>query len=74
MARIDIDLEDYLDEVDTRFLIRELNNRKKIGQLKNDLDEILDELEINDFCPPIKTILDQQKRDWVNENWDKIQP
>ena len=72
MARIDVDIEDYLDEVDTRFLVREFQTRKKAGKLIKEIAVILDELDINGKWPEIKTVLDQQKQDWVIENWDKL--
>ncbi len=45
MARIDIEIEDYLDEVDTRYLLEELMKRKdfspdKLKGLGLDLNEI----------------------------------
>ena len=73
MAYIDIDIEDYLDEVDTRFLVRELNDRKKTGKLKKELDEIIDELDIDPpGWPKIKTLMDKEKQEYILNNWDKI--
>lgn len=46
MARIEVEIEDYLDEVDTKYLIKELKRRKKI----TDLD--LNELDIPEFKTP----------------------
>lgn len=39
MARIDIEIEDYLDEVDTKYLVQELNKRKDRGNYKIDIDD-----------------------------------
>ena len=40
MARIDIEIEDYLDEVDTKYLVRELQKRKDLKDFKIDLGEV----------------------------------
>lgn len=32
MARIDVEIEDYLDEVDTKYLVRELEKRRDIKE------------------------------------------
>jgi hypothetical protein len=40
MARIDIEIEDYLDEVDTKYLVQELKKRKDFKDFKFDIDQI----------------------------------
>lgn len=40
MARIDVDIEEYLDEVDTKYLVQELKKRKDWASYKIDLDNI----------------------------------
>ena len=51
MARIEVEIEDYLDEVDTKYLVRELLQR-------NDYEKVLieenrkTELSINDIILP----------------------
>jgi hypothetical protein len=40
MARIDIEIEDYLDEVDTKYLVQELQKRKDIDLSLFDLNNI----------------------------------
>jgi len=48
MARIDIEIEDYLDEVDTETLVKELAGRKDLTKelLSKYLPEIFDTSEI----------------------------
>jgi hypothetical protein len=48
MARIDIEIEDYLDEVDTKYLVRELNKREGFKITEFDLNKI----EIPSFKTP----------------------
>jgi hypothetical protein len=38
MARIDIEIEEYLDEVDTKYLIQELQKRKDLINFRLDID------------------------------------
>jgi hypothetical protein len=74
MALVDIDIEDYLDEVDAKFLIKELRRRQKEGTLHEDASGIFKALEDHEKWPEIKSVLDQQKQDWVIENWERIMP
>ena len=48
MARIDVEIEEYLDEVDTKYLVQELKKRKnfKISELD------LDNMDIPEFKTP----------------------
>ena len=39
MARIDIEIEEYLDEVDTKYLVQELNKRKDRNNYRIDIDD-----------------------------------
>ena len=45
-------------------------------QKKTYKESVIDFIENEDdkitLWPEIKTIADQQKREWVNENWDNI--
>lgn len=76
MAQVDFEIEDYLDECDTRYLVRELVRRKVKGDILKDLDELVDEIEalIKPSWPEIKTLADKQKQEWVNQNWEGIKP
>lgn len=38
MARIDIEIEEYLDEVDTKYLVQELEKRHDLKDYKINLD------------------------------------
>lgn len=40
MARIDVEIEDYLDEVDTKYLVQELKKRKDFKSIDLDLRDI----------------------------------
>lgn len=48
MARIDIEIEDYLDEVDTKYLVQELEKRKDYKVTELDLRN----LDIPQFKTP----------------------
>jgi len=48
MARIDIEIEEYLDEVDTKYLVQELKKRKDLRDYKVNIDTI----EIPEFKTP----------------------
>ena len=78
MATIDIDIEDYLDEVSDYYLIRELKRRADNGNAKaknsfnEDFKEVMDEFNEEGIWPEIKTLDDERRRDWVNENWNNI--
>jgi len=81
MATIDIDIEDYIDEIDDYFLIKELKRRSDNGNKKckdaykeSVIDFLEQEGEENTKWPEINTILDEQRREWVNENWERITP
>ena len=75
MALVDVDIEDYLDEVSTSNLIKELEIRKRRGNLSKENGKIIDLFEVDiPAWPPIKSVLDQQKQDWVIENWERITP
>lgn len=74
MALVDIDIEDYLDEVDTKYLIKELRIRKEKGTLKGDADDIFHVLEAWEKWPDITNVLEQRKQEWVIENWERIEP
>ena len=39
MARIDVEIEDYLDEVNTKYLVQELKRRKDLKDYKLDIDQ-----------------------------------
>lgn len=55
MARIDIDIEDYLDEVSTSDLMSELLSRKNImSQLKGKGVDVLDALSEDDIINYLK--------------------
>jgi hypothetical protein len=72
MAYVEIDIEDYLDDVDSKYLITELRKRKNNNTLKEDANDIFRAYEDSEKWPEIKTVLDQQKQDWVIENWNNI--
>ena len=79
MALIKVDIEDYIDEIDDYYLIKELKRRADNGNKnakKTYKESVIDFIENKDdkitLWPEIKTIADQQKREWVNENWDNI--
>jgi len=79
MALVDVDIEDYLDEVSDYYLIKELKRRATNKTTKKELMEAFRELqeddgEAVDYWPEIKTLLDKQKREWVNQNWEEIKP
>ena len=75
MALVDVDIEDYLDEVNTVYLIKELKARQKAGRMTKEDGQLIDKIEAAvPEWPEIKTVLDQQKQDWVIENWEKITP
>ena len=65
MAFIDVDIEDYIDEISDYNLIKELKKRADQGK---------EEAVLVFKWPEIETVLDQQKQDWVIENWNNIQP
>lgn len=71
MALIKVDIEDYIDEIDDYYLIKELKRRADNGN-KSVIDFIENEDDKITLWPEIKTIADHQKREWVNENWDNI--
>jgi hypothetical protein len=48
MARIDVEIEDYLDEVSTRYLVQELRRRHDFKDYKFDIDQF----EIPSFETP----------------------
>ena len=76
MAIIDFDIEDYIDEISDDCLIKELKRRKNHRKLKEYLKEAFKEFKEEERkesgWPEIRTILDKQKQEWVNENWEKI--
>lgn len=80
MATIDIDIEDYIDEIDDYFLIKELKrradngNKKAKDAFKESIRDVLKEDEEGQNWSKIKTISDQQKKEWVIENWERIEP
>ena len=66
MARIDIDIEDYLDEVSVYYLLKEIQSRKKrlsdsekkeVAELCSEFSKSEQEIDI------IKTLHDSQKFD-----------
>jgi len=74
---IDIDIEDYIDEIDDYFLIKELKRRANNKTGKKELAEAFKELQEDGgeevaYWPEIKTLDDKLRRDWVNENWERI--
>lgn len=68
MARIVVEIEDYLDEVDTKYLVQELLKRKDRYKYKCDLNQN----EIPEFKTPelllsyLKKIL--HLREWHDKN------
>lgn len=52
MARIDVEIEDYLDEVRSEYLFRELKRRKDFSDLIKDYN---DELKPKYIIPDFKT-------------------
>jgi len=68
MARIDVEIEDYLDEVDTKYLVQELKKRKdfKITELN------LNDIEIPQFKTPELLLYYLKKllhlREWHDKN------
>ena len=64
MARIDVEIEDYLDEVDTKYLVQELEKRDDVKNYKLSIDHF----QIPSFETPdellrfLKIILDL--REW----------
>lgn len=78
MAIIDIDIEDYIDEISDYYLIKELKRRANNKQTRKDLQEAFKELQEEEKKESgwveIMTILDKQKQEWVNENWERIEP
>ena len=77
MANIDIDIDEYIDEASDYMLVKELKRRTKRNN--KSIIEAFRELQEEDgedveYWPEIKTLLDKQKRDWVNENWEEIKP
>jgi len=59
MAQIDIEIEDYLDEVDTKYLVQELQKRKdcKEYKIKLDLDYLPDFKNSNEIFKYIRRVL-----------------
>lgn len=59
MALIDIEIEDYLDEVDTKYLVQELQKRKdrKEYKIKLDLDDLPDFKNSNEIFKYIRRVL-----------------
>ena len=78
MAITDIDIEDYIDEISDYYLIKELKRRANNKQTRKDLQEAFKELQEEEKKESgwveIMTILDKQKQEWVNENWERIEP
>ena len=53
MARIEVEIEEYLDEVRTEILFRELKKRKDFKELiENEMDEVTPKYIIPDFKIP----------------------
>jgi len=67
MARIDIEIEDYLDEVATKYLVRELERRKGLKDYKINIDSI----EIPEFQTPEKLLSYLKKLLHLREWHDK---
>ena len=77
MAKINIDIEDYLDEVDEQVLFNELERRYKrmSKSVKVEFDDFvfgIMEDEFNSGWPDVKTMADEIKREYIKENWDKL--
>lgn len=68
MARIDIEIEDYLDEVDTRYLVQELQKRKDLKNYKIKLDQfdLPDFKNSNEIFEYIKKVLGL--REWHDKD------
>ncbi len=67
MARIDIEIEDYLDEVDTKYLVQELLKRKDRNKYKLDMDIDLPTFrDSNELLKHIKRLLGL--REWHDKN------
>lgn len=68
MALIDIEIEDYLDEVDTRYLVQELQKRKDLKNYKIKLDQfdLPDFKNSNDIFEYIKKVLGL--REWHDKD------
>lgn len=49
MARIDIEIEDYLDEVDTKYLVKELAKRNDVSKYKPLMNNIPDDFDLPEF-------------------------
>lgn len=78
MAHIDIDIEDYLDEVDDHYLIKELmrrfesKNEKIRLSFKNEFKEILKEYDDDAGWPAIETLVDIEKKEYIVRNWNNL--
>lgn len=78
MATIDIDIENYIDEIDDYYLIRELKrradnkNKKAQESFKEIINEMIKGEEDKIGWPKILTVADKQKQEWIIENWDNI--
>jgi hypothetical protein len=73
MTYVEIDIEDYLDEVPADCLIKELKRRKRDGKLSKEDDKFVGSKDdwIEDW-PEIKSVSDQQKQEFIKENWNNI--
>lgn len=78
MATIDIYIENYIDEIDDYYLIRELKrradnkNKKAQESFKEIINEMIKGEEDVIGWPKILTVADKQKQEWIIENWDNI--
>lgn len=79
MASIDIDIEDYLDEVDTKYLIEELKSRKEYKEggaglediVQDDVvkiltDNLADEMKLEEFLSKFKSIPQAELTEFLN--------
>lgn len=58
MARIDIEIEDYLDEVGTKYLFDEIKKRKDFGDfIKDYINEQTPKYIIPDFKTPDEVLI-----------------
>lgn len=58
MARIDIEIEDYLDEVRTEYLFHEIKKRKDFKDFKDFIKEYIDEEMPKYIIPEFKTSIE----------------
>ena len=69
MARIDVEIEDYLDEVESKYLVEELSRRKGFEFLKTKIEK--EEFRLHSKIKQIQDILGLQpftnKEDIINE-------